>query len=328
MKIAICVCTCKRPISLGLLLGSLANLRSDRLSVELVELIVIDNNPNGIARYVCQSASSRLSIGLYFDEEPQRGISFARNRAVNVALAHRADFVAFIDDDDIPRPDWLSHLLNKQKQSGADIVFGRWLFAIRSDVSTWIKDNAQFRTSDYRKKNIHTLPCWASTCNVLINSRLLEAMRNDEEVFSPEFAFLGGEDTDFYTRTQQRCQLYDQFPINRLAPRCWRSVHYHGIATPVFQTGLLQSQHNEKTPPKLGSKKVAAGRVAAATDRGVFLSGLSVFGQVCDLPAVESVKECGHHLWLFRKALQLLSKVVRHRTRWTRAEQIATPTGT
>ena len=208
MKIAICVCTCKRPISLGLLLGSLANLRSDRLSVESVELIVIDNNPNGIARYVCQSASSRLSIGLYFDEEPQRGISFARNRAVNVALAHRADFVAFIDDDDIPRPDWLSHLLNKQKQSGADIVFGRWLFAIRSDVSTWIKDNAQFRTSDYRKKNIHTLPCWASTCNVLINSRLLEAMRNDEEVFSPEFAFLGGEDTDFFIRALSRGASY------------------------------------------------------------------------------------------------------------------------
>ena len=200
VKIAICVCTCKRPISLGRLLDSLAHLRLGGLAVDFVELIVIDNSPDGVARRLCAASSSRLPIKLHFDEEPNRGISFARNRAVDVALERGADLVAFIDDDDVPEPDRLCHLIRKQEQTGADLVFGRWSFATDSEVPAWIRDNLQFRSSDYDKRDIHALPAWASTCNVMISSRLLREMKDQGAPFSPDFAFLGGEDKDFFIR--------------------------------------------------------------------------------------------------------------------------------
>jgi glycosyltransferase involved in cell wall biosynthesis len=200
MKIAICVCTCNRPSSLERLLESLVNLSVDGLAVGSVELIVIDNRPNGLARQLCASVSARLPIKLHFVEEPKPGISYARNRAVDVALEHGADLVSFIDDDDVPERDWLSHLVGEQKQTGADLVFGRWSFVAGPSVPTWISENPKFKSSDYEKRDVYGLPPWASTCNVLLSSRLLQAMRRHDAPFSPEFAFFGGEDKDFFIR--------------------------------------------------------------------------------------------------------------------------------
>jgi GT2 family glycosyltransferase len=204
----ICVCTCRRPVALERLLDSLVNLRLDRLAVDSVELIVIDNRPDGVARQLCASASCRLPIELHFAEEPEPGISHARNRAVDVALERGADLVSFIDDDDVPEPDWLCHLIRKQEQTGADLVFGRWSFAAGSDVPAWIRDQPQFRSSDYDKRDIYALPPWASTCNVIIGSRLLRKMKDQGAAFSPDFAFLGGEDKDFFIRALARGASY------------------------------------------------------------------------------------------------------------------------
>ena len=57
MKVAICVCTCKRPIPLGRLLDSLAHIKLGRLPPESVELIVIDNEPTGTVRAICESTA-------------------------------------------------------------------------------------------------------------------------------------------------------------------------------------------------------------------------------------------------------------------------------
>ena len=59
---------------------------------------------------------------LYFAEEQERGTSFARNRAITTALAQGAEWIAFIDDDDRPRPDWLAHVLDRQRVTGSSGV--------------------------------------------------------------------------------------------------------------------------------------------------------------------------------------------------------------
>ena len=176
------------------------HLRLGQLAADSVELIVIDNRPDGVARQLCASRSCRLPIKLHFAEQPEPGISHARNRAVEVALERGADLVAFIDDDDVPEPDWLCQLVSKQEQTGADLVFGRWSFAVGSEAPAWIRDHPQFRSSDYDKRDLHALPPWASTCNVMISGRLLRKMSHQDASFSPEFAFLGGEDKDFFIR--------------------------------------------------------------------------------------------------------------------------------
>ena len=71
--------------------------------------------------------------------EGRRGIPQARNAAVAVAL-ERADFVAFIDDDEVPSPLWLAELLRLRAElarrrddpAGAAADLGRALAVARA----------------------------------------------------------------------------------------------------------------------------------------------------------------------------------------------------
>ena len=112
MTIAICICTCDRPNSLQELLNVLVEMELGQLHPGELFFVVVDNRPDGRAQAVCDQARARLPGPLYFAEEQERGISFARNRAISTALAQGAEWIAFIDDDDRPRPDWLVHLVN------------------------------------------------------------------------------------------------------------------------------------------------------------------------------------------------------------------------
>ena len=56
--------------------------------------------------------------------ESRRGISLARNRRLDAVPAD-ADFIAMIDDDERPEPDWLEELLLAQAATAADGVEGR-----------------------------------------------------------------------------------------------------------------------------------------------------------------------------------------------------------
>ncbi len=126
-RIAICVCTHDRPAALSALLASLREIELIGLDPAAVEVVVVDNRPNPGTRDLCEAARAGLPIGLHYAEEPQPGLTYARNRAVAVAVERGADFVAFIDDDDQPQPDWLLRLLEQQAATGADLVFGSWV---------------------------------------------------------------------------------------------------------------------------------------------------------------------------------------------------------
>src|SRR5919206_4964652 len=119
-RVVICVCTCARPRLLAHLLATLERLEPGGLDLAELALVVVDNRPDGTARAVCEAARPRLPFRLAYAEEPEPGISFARNRALAEAMAMGAELVAFVDDDDEPRPDWLRHLLRVHEETGAD----------------------------------------------------------------------------------------------------------------------------------------------------------------------------------------------------------------
>lgn len=201
MKISVCVCTCNRPELLQRLLGSLRGIDLGTLDPGSVELIVVDNDPTGQAEAVCQGASSSLPIELHFTEERERGISFARNRAVSTALSRGADLVAFIDDDDIPEPDWLIRLIEKERETNADIVFGTW----REDgnLPKWANGGKLFRNAGHDQEGAFGLPKGVATCNVLIKREVIEGLGADGAAFSPDFAHTGGGDKDFFIRARK-----------------------------------------------------------------------------------------------------------------------------
>ncbi len=206
-RVAICVCTHSRSEALSRLLVQLQDIDLRGYNPEWIELVVVDNNPNSETRHVCSMAAPRLPISLHYTEEPRAGISYARNHAVKVALERGADFVAFIDDDDIPQQDWLIRLLDRQVVTRADLVFGTWM--LDAEMPEWLRSSGIFRSPDRSKPKVkakggrYGLPQSASTCNILAGREILERVGAKGPIFSHAFCYSGGEDKDFFIRARE-----------------------------------------------------------------------------------------------------------------------------
>jgi glycosyltransferase involved in cell wall biosynthesis len=201
-RVAICICTHNRAEVLKRLLLTLMDIELGSYDPAGVELIVIDNNPNSATRDICEQTGSSLPINVHYTTEPEAGITHARNRAVAVALERGAEFLAFIDDDDVPQPDWLQQLLKRQQETGADLVFGSWV--LDEQMPDWARESGIFRsptkTKQDKKGGRYGLPDCASTCNLLVSKNILLRVGEVGPVFSHAFCNSGGEDKDFFIR--------------------------------------------------------------------------------------------------------------------------------
>lgn len=199
LRVAVCICTADRPTLLARVLQALEKADLGELPAGSVELMVIDNRPGGSTAQVVEAAKGRLPFAVSLVEEHQPGISAARNRAVSEVLARGADALAFIDDDDEPRPDWLLQLVREQARSGADIVFGAHRHAPDAPVPEYLRASFVI-PKPYPSLNKLGVPAGASTCNVLIMRHLLIELGRDGPVFRPQFSASGGGDTDLFVR--------------------------------------------------------------------------------------------------------------------------------
>lgn len=203
MKLSVCICTHNRDAPLERLLQALqaADLGSELADWQL-ECLVVDNNASGAAADLCHRYANQLPFPLRYVWEAARGISQARNRAVAEALGGGADCIAFIDDDDIPHPDWLRQLVKTRTATGADIVFGCWVLG--PEVPDWVREGEMFKSlvepADSARSGRYGLPWMASTCNVLIGRGILERVGAAAPVFDEGLSHSGGEDKDFFLR--------------------------------------------------------------------------------------------------------------------------------
>lgn len=202
-RVAVCICTCDRAALLARVLDALQRTELGDLTPTDLILIVVDNRADGTARSVCESYAARLPMSIRFIEESRTGISFARNRATTEALDWGADLVAFLDDDDVPQPDWLSHLVAKQRETRADVVFGFWCLPSDLKLPAWLRNTRYFRPPVRDDRNRFGLPGWAGTYNVLMTRRVLETLAPEDGPFRSEFAHCGGEDSDLFIRAKE-----------------------------------------------------------------------------------------------------------------------------
>lgn len=207
-RIAVCVCTADRPELLSRLLSALADVECLPDGCEPL-LVVVDNRPGDAATAgIIGAARPKLPFPVVLEQEPIPGISSARNRAVTVALQAGADLVAFIDDDDLPRPDWLARLLETREATGADLVFGSHCPPPEAPVPFWLRRAPFFERKPLPGLNDIGVPAGASTCNVLLSRALLLRLLAEGPLFRPEFARVGGGDTDLFARAIRRGFAY------------------------------------------------------------------------------------------------------------------------
>jgi succinoglycan biosynthesis protein ExoM len=219
-RVVICVCTCDRASLLARVLAVIERIELGDQAPEDVRLVIVDNHPDGKARAVCERARPRLPIDLLFVEEPRRGISFARNRAVAEAVDQGAELVAFIDDDDLPHPDWLEQLLRRQRETGADLVFGLWGPPRELRLPGWLRSTRYFQPPRPHDCNRFGLPAWAGTYNVLIGRSALERLSGPDGPFRAAFAHCGGEDSDLFIRAKH-AGLSHACALDSLVVRAW-----------------------------------------------------------------------------------------------------------
>jgi len=193
IRVAICISTFRRQKLLRELLRGIAKVNFRKVSAPQLEIVVVDTPDNsGSARQVCDAASVPWPIK--YVVEPRRGLTYARNRAVDEAGA--VDFVAFIDDDEVPSVAWLDELLWAQAEFAADVVSGPVVARYAPEVSGWIKAGGFF---DSQPQTTGTRCKTCATHNVLVGTHVFRSVPR----FDDSFALSGAEDTDFFLRAAQ-----------------------------------------------------------------------------------------------------------------------------
>ena len=189
-RVALCILTYQRPHGLAATLDACAALRvPDGWSVDLV---VVDNDPEESARAVVDDARSR-GVAVRYAAEHQRGIPFARNRAV--AEASGATWLAFVDDDESPRPEWLEHIVEAQAVSGADVVLGPSVPTFDVEPPAWIRRGGFFERRGVAGADGPgaEIPYWyARTSGVLIRTDSITNL--GPRPFDERLAASGGSD--------------------------------------------------------------------------------------------------------------------------------------
>jgi succinoglycan biosynthesis protein ExoM len=192
VRVAICICTFKRQELLRALLRGIAQLTFRKVPTPQIQIVIADNDEGASARQVCRTAP--LPWPIRYVVEPKRGITYARNRTIMEAGS--PDFVAFIDDDEIPSPHWLDELLWAQAEFAADVVSGPVLPTYAPRVADWVRKGGFFDRKP-RPTGAKRRACAAN--NVLVGTHVFRSVPG----FDDAFALSGGEDTHFFLRVWQ-----------------------------------------------------------------------------------------------------------------------------
>ncbi|MCZ2817752.1 glycosyltransferase family 2 protein [Modestobacter sp. VKM Ac-2984] len=190
-SVTVAVLTFRRPETLAALLPELVEQAAEVAGGGGARVLVVDNDPAGSGRRIVEDAvwTGSPGVGVDYVHEPTPGIAAGRNRAL--AESDGSEFLVFIDDDELPHPGWLRHLLATQRDSGAAAVAGTVTSRFPAPLPTWIAAGGFF---DRRRLPTGTPLDVAATNNLLLH---LPRVRAAGLRFDPAFGLSGGEDTLF-----------------------------------------------------------------------------------------------------------------------------------
>lgn len=165
-----------------------------------IRAVIADNEETNARQEDVEKLCHSLSLPFLYVHAPHKNISRARN----ACLAHAtAQWLAFIDDDEVARSDWISCLLSAS--GGADCVFGVAQAIYDAKAPGWmIKGDFHSHMLSKRPRNAN-----GSTCNVLLNRAFLE---QNQISFREELGRIGGEDTMFFHDMAQNGARFEAAP--------------------------------------------------------------------------------------------------------------------
>ncbi len=189
-RVVIAIPTYKRPKCLARLLEAIAGLQGDAE----ISVLVADNDAQAHQGFdLCSQLAPAYRWPLRAVIENSRGIAQARNRLAAEALVGDAQFIAMIDDDEWPAPQWIDAFLKAQRATEADVLQGSILFVSNAAGPKPVPDI---------RHPTGPIGMLEGAGNLLIRRRVLEETK--APWFDPDFALTGGEDRDFFMRLKFR----------------------------------------------------------------------------------------------------------------------------
>jgi glycosyltransferase involved in cell wall biosynthesis len=243
-----CVLTYQRPIGLSRALRAIAALDAPGRTADatgdgdpdvahpVVDVLVVDNDPAGGARGVVDRVVAETGLSCRYVVESQRGITYARNRAVREAIGAGADWIAWLDDDEAPRPSWLRRVLATQTATGADVVMGPSSPVFDADARPWIVESGAFAHEHFTTGASYPF-FYTRTSGVIVRTDALPP-----EGFDDRLALTGGEDRVLFTRMHRAGATFvwdDDAVVDEWIPTSRVSVGW--LVRRWFRTGVTRS---------------------------------------------------------------------------------------
>lgn len=225
------------------MLECLLNSLQDQITEGLFtySIVVVDNDDSRSAENVVAGCKKNARVPIDYYIEPEKNIARARNKAIESA---KADYVAFIDDDEIPDSNWLINLLKALKAYKAQAVLGPVVPKFEKKPPEWI---IKGKLCERPRYETGTVLQWSKTRtgNVLIDKQAIEA---NNVVFNPDFGN-GGEDVVFFKELGQKgcvfiwcneAPVYESVPIERCTKLYFfRRAFFQGNVSFWYSTGTL-----------------------------------------------------------------------------------------
>lgn len=274
--ISVCICTYKRPLLLKRLLIELSRQNTGGLFT--YSIVVADNDQAKSAEATIDQIRSICTIPLKYCFESRQNIALARNKVVENA---EGEFVAFIDDDEFPVPDWLLRLFTACNQYKVDGVLGPVKRHFDEAPPAWMR-KSRFYDRTVNPTGMRVEWREARTGNVLLKRQMLVG---DTQPFRPEFR--AGEDQDFFRRKIEEGRVFiwsaEAEAFETVPPARWKRIYLMKKALLRGATAALQ--------PSCGIVSIAKSAMAVPL-YAVALPFASLFGHHRFMEIL--VKLCDH----------------------------------
>ncbi len=201
-QVIVAFCTYNRASRLPTLMKA---LRSETCP-EPFEILAVNNNSQDNTLAVLEQLAREPGATLRYVTESQQGIVPARNRAIDECLS--AEYMLFLDDDELPRPGWLAAAHHALTQNNAECVGGRVIVNFAPHQRPrWLSDELLGFLAEV---NYGETPFWINdartpvwTANVAFHMSIFRAdptLRFDIRYSRDGHAVGGGEDAVMFRR--------------------------------------------------------------------------------------------------------------------------------
>jgi succinoglycan biosynthesis protein ExoM len=215
-RVAVCLCTFKRPAQLTRLLDSLLAIARPPSTA----FVIVDNDgtdPDVEQRVKAFASACKDHVEFRVQHKP--GISAARNAAIATARTVGANLVAMLDDDEWASPGWLMELLKTRELAGVAVVGGPVEPVFPQDRAPAQQYRRLWSVPPGRMHGRTYVYC---TANCLVELSALDGL--GEAPFDDRFGLTGGEDSALFRRLffsgvtmawAERALLYQDFSPER-----------------------------------------------------------------------------------------------------------------